>query len=169
MFRDPIDDRLFLLGSHLTGWAANGAMLSVSDRTTVCGSRWTYLGNPATGPGAAATFNAQSTFVLPYRDPATNRTTVVMMADMWGFPDETKATMVRLPACRPALHLRRAPPSSARPLGMPTCPPLRTHACSHVCVHCCYMLCCYMLTPCTMHHAPCLMHIHPPFPGLAPV
>ena len=97
MFRDPVDGRLFLLGSHLTGWAANAAMLSVSDRKTVCGSRWSYLGNPATGPGAAATFNAQSTFVLPYRDPGTNRTTMVMMADDWGYPNESKATMVWLP------------------------------------------------------------------------
>ena len=26
MFRDPVDQRLFLFGSHLSGWQANGAM-----------------------------------------------------------------------------------------------------------------------------------------------
>lgn len=98
-FRDPVDSRLFLLGSHLTGWEANPAMLSVSDRTEVCGSQWTYLGNPAVGPGGEGTFNAQSTFVLPYKDKC-NHTTLVMMADLWGFPNESTATYVWLPMQR---------------------------------------------------------------------
>ena len=55
-------------------------MLSVADKQTVCGSKWTYLGNPATGPGADQTYGAQSTFVLPYVSPSTNKTTMVMMA-----------------------------------------------------------------------------------------
>ena len=67
MFRDPIDSRLFLLGSHLTGWVSNAAiephhnaMLSVSDSTTLCGSHWTYLGNPAEGPnGESSKLNVQ--------------------------------------------------------------------------------------------------------------
>ena len=85
MFRDPVDGRLFLLGSHLTGWGANAAMLSVSDSASVCGSRWTYLGNPARGAQAASTYASQSTFVLPYtwHDAAsgTTRTTMVAMMD----------------------------------------------------------------------------------------
>ena len=97
MFRDPQDGRLFLLGSHLTGWGANAAMLSVSDSATVCGSHWTYLGNPARGPNAASTYASQSTFVLPYRDPVSNQTTLVAMLDRWSFPNETKATYVWLP------------------------------------------------------------------------
>ena len=51
-------------------------MLSVADKQTVCGSKWTYLGNPATGPGADQTYGAQSTFVLPYVSPSTNKTTI---------------------------------------------------------------------------------------------
>ena len=66
MFRDPQDGRLFLLGSHLTGWGANAAMLSVSDSATVCGSHWTYLGNPSRGTNAASTYaSGTSTATLP--------------------------------------------------------------------------------------------------------
>merc|ERR1719321_2535799 len=96
VFRDPVDSRLFLLGSHLTGWEANSAMLYVSDHSEICGSGWTYLGNPAVGAGASGTFGSQSTFVLPYRDRC-NRTTMVMMADLWNFPNESQATYVWLP------------------------------------------------------------------------
>lgn len=101
VFRDPVDSRLFLLGSHLTGWAANAAMLFVGDRGEVCGSRWTYLGNPAAGPGADGTFKAQSTFVLPFRDRC-NQTTLVMMADIWNSPNESLATYAWLPFERSA-------------------------------------------------------------------
>jgi hypothetical protein len=100
MFRDPVDGRLFLLGSHLTGWGANAAMLLVSDSSSVCGSRWIYLGNPARGAGAASTFDSQSTFVLPWRDPTTNGTAMVVMMDRWDFPNETGATFVWLPMKR---------------------------------------------------------------------
>ena len=100
MFRDPVDSRLFLLGSHLTGWGANAAMLSVSDSTTLCGSHWQYLGNPATGQGASSTFESQSTFVFPYHDAASNTTTVVVGLDRWSFPNETKASNVWLPFVR---------------------------------------------------------------------
>jgi hypothetical protein len=100
MFRDPVDRRLFLLGSHLTGWGANAAMLSVSDSKTLCGSRWTYLGNPATGANAASTYTSQSTFVFPYLDAATNSTTVVVGLDRWSFPNETQASYVWLPFVR---------------------------------------------------------------------
>lgn len=99
VFRDPIDSRLFLLGSHLTGWEANSAMLYVSDRQEVCGSEWIFLGNPGVGPGAASTFGAQSTFVLPFRSSC-NQTTMVMMADAWHYPNESLASYVWLPLRR---------------------------------------------------------------------
>eukprot|EP01044_Picomonas_judraskeda_P019882 COSAG03_NODE_4291_length_1605_cov_1.045153_2_plen_316_part_00 len=46
MFRDPIDSRLFMLGSHLSGWSANSAILFVSSQQQVCGTNstpWTYM------------------------------------------------------------------------------------------------------------------------------
>eukprot|EP01051_Picozoa_sp_SAG22_P020156 SAG22_NODE_3963_length_1448_cov_1.145293_2_plen_136_part_00 len=97
-----MDGRLFLLGSHLTGWGSNAAMLSVSDSTSVCGSHWRYLGNPARGAGAVSTYASQSTFVLPYREPVSNRTTLVVMLDRWSFPNETRASYVWLPMVRDA-------------------------------------------------------------------
>jgi hypothetical protein len=62
MFRDPVDGRLFMFGSHLSGWRANGAMIFVSSERDVCSSNhtsWTYLGNPAVGEGNDTTFGAQ--------------------------------------------------------------------------------------------------------------
>ena len=98
MFRDPVDNRLFLFGSHLSGWAANGAMLFVSSQGEVCGSNktsWTYLGNPAVGPGNDSTFDSQSTFVLPW-----NESMMVAMLDRWHAPNETRADYVWLPLRR---------------------------------------------------------------------
>ena len=45
---------------------------------------------------AAATYNAQSSFVLPFTNAA-GKVTMVMMADRWSFPNESAATMVWLP------------------------------------------------------------------------
>jgi hypothetical protein len=98
MFRDPVDHRLFMLGSHLSGWAANGAMLFVSSQQDVCGANktsWTYAGNPAVGPGNENTYGAQSTFVLPWND-----TMMVVMLDRWHNPNETLADYVWLPLRR---------------------------------------------------------------------
>ena len=52
--------------SHLTGWAANAAILSVADGPSLVGANWTVVGNPTNDP---TTFNSQSTFVLPYTHP----------------------------------------------------------------------------------------------------
>jgi hypothetical protein len=54
-------DDYYLLGSHLTGWSANAAILSHT-KGPLKGARWTVLGNPS---GDSTTFNSQSTFVLP--------------------------------------------------------------------------------------------------------
>lgn len=56
-------DDYYLLGSHLTGWSANPAILSHAKGPLVNGTKWTVLGNPS---GDKTTFNSQSTFVLPY-------------------------------------------------------------------------------------------------------
>ena len=100
MFRDPVDARLFMMGSHLSGWRANGAMLFVSSEKAVCGSNstpWTYLGNPAVGPGNDTTYMSQSTFVLPW-----NQSMAVAMLDRWHSPNETQADYVWLPLRRSA-------------------------------------------------------------------
>merc|ERR1712176_1537877 len=60
-----------MIGSHLSGWDANEAMLFVSSERSVCSSNvtsWTHLGNPAIGKGAENTFASQPTFVLPWND-----------------------------------------------------------------------------------------------------
>ena len=98
MFRDPVDGTLFMLGSHLSSWSANGAMLfSAGAEVDVCPKSgnmtpWTYLGNPAVGPNSTSTFASQSTFVLPW-----NKTVAVVGLDMWMSPNETEATLVWLP------------------------------------------------------------------------
>lgn len=88
--------RLFLLGLHLSGWAANEAMLFVSSE--VCSANttsWAFLGNPAVGLGNTTTYGAQLTSVLPWND-----TIMVAMLDRWHNPNETLADYVRLPLWR---------------------------------------------------------------------
>lgn len=70
---------LYLLGSHLTGWAANGQILSVTDSKTLDGAEWTELGNPSGDP---TTFESQDTFVLPYRHPNGDELPIYM-GDRW--------------------------------------------------------------------------------------
>ena len=102
VFRDPVDSRLFLLGSHLSNWAANSAMLFVSSEKDLCAQHqnatpWTLLGNPAIGPGGTDTYASQSTFVLPW-----NASMAVVMMDRWHAPNETLADYVWLPLRRSA-------------------------------------------------------------------
>ena len=60
MWRDG--SRIYLLGSHLTGWDPNPAVLSFTVAPLRNGSTWEVLGNPS---GSDTTWNSQSTFVLP--------------------------------------------------------------------------------------------------------
>jgi len=71
--------KYYLWGSHLTGWAPNPALLSVSGGDTLKGAVWTDLGNPSND---ATTFDSQSTFVLPYTH-ADGHTTLVYLGDRW--------------------------------------------------------------------------------------
>ena len=64
MWRDG--ERLYLLGSHLTGWRANAAILSTTTAPLSNNSQWQVLGNPS---GSPTTWDSQSTFVLPYVHP----------------------------------------------------------------------------------------------------
>lgn len=71
-------DTYYLLGSHLTGWSANPAILA-SAKAPLKGAAWTELGNPS---GDSKTFNSQSTYVLPYKHP-NGKTLIVYMGDRW--------------------------------------------------------------------------------------
>ena len=102
MWRDPVDSRLLMLGSHLSGWQSNTAMLFASSQKQVCApgqnaTPWSLLGNPATGPGSADTFTSQSTFVLPWNDSM-----AVVMLDRWHTPNESRADYAWLPLRRSA-------------------------------------------------------------------
>ena len=77
MWRDG--DRYYLLGSHLTGWSANAAILSTTTAPLRNGSSWEVLGNPS---GSPTTWDSQSTFVLPYTHPD-GRKLHIYMGDRW--------------------------------------------------------------------------------------
>ena len=49
---------------------------------------WTLVGNPATGPGSGDSFQAQSTFVLPWNDSM-----AVVMMDRWHSPGGKRKRM----------------------------------------------------------------------------
>lgn len=54
--------KYYFIGSGCTAWAPNAARSAVADNPL---GPWAELGNPCTGPDAADTFHAQSSFVLP--------------------------------------------------------------------------------------------------------
>jgi len=86
-------DRYYLLGSHLTGWSANQAVLCISDRNTLNGAVWTELPVITT---SSTTYESQSTYVLPYRHPNGNML-YIYMGDRWDYPTVDKASYVWLP------------------------------------------------------------------------
>lgn len=49
----------WLLGSHLTGWHANEAILARSDSPALEGATWTVVGNPS---HSLTTYDSQSTY-----------------------------------------------------------------------------------------------------------
>ena len=77
MWRDG--ERYYLLGSHLTGWSANAAILSSTTAPLHNGSQWEVLSNPS---GSSTTWDSQSTFVLPYTHPD-GRELLIYLGDRW--------------------------------------------------------------------------------------
>eukprot|EP00939_MAST-03C_sp_MAST-3C-sp1_P001133 g1133.t1 len=73
------EDAYYLLGSHLTGWSANPAILATTN-APLRGANWRVLGNPSSSD---TTFNSQSTYALPYTHPTTNKKLVIYMGDRW--------------------------------------------------------------------------------------
>jgi len=94
IWRVPTTGKYYLMGSHLTGWSANAAVLTIGNTATIQkGTTWQDLGNPS---HSSTTFNSQSTFVLPYQHPNGNWL-FIFMADRWDYPDVGAATYIWLP------------------------------------------------------------------------
>ena len=72
-------DTYYLLGSHLTGWSSNPAVLATA-QAPLKGAKCTVLGNPS---GSSTTINSQSTYVLPYTHPSTGKQLLIYMGDRW--------------------------------------------------------------------------------------
>ena len=88
----------YLIGSHLTGWSPNAAVLCLSEsRDTLDGALWVECYNPTS---SSSTYNSQSTFVLRMlHDNATHGAVYVymFMADIWNYPNVGNATYLWLP------------------------------------------------------------------------
>ena len=85
----------YMMTSHLTGWAPNPAELFISDRDSLQDAKWISLGNPA---DSDATFDTQSTFVLPFpstKYPGTQF--FIYMGDRWDAPELLNASYIWLP------------------------------------------------------------------------
>jgi len=88
-----MNGKYYLLGSHLTGWAPNQAVLCVSDSSQLNGATWTTLPVITT---SSTTYDSQSTYVLPYRHP-NGKMLYIFMGDRWASPQVDQATYVWLP------------------------------------------------------------------------
>jgi len=83
--------KYYLITSSCTGWSPNAATYAVADSPL---GPYKEYGNPCTGPGAATTFEAQSTFVLPV---AGKPGEYIFMADRWNKLDLEKSDYLWLP------------------------------------------------------------------------
>jgi len=88
-----MNNRYYLLGSHLTGWTANQAVLCESNGNALNGATWTTLPVITSSP---TTYESQSTFVLPYRHPNGNML-YIFMGDRWDYPNVNLASYIWLP------------------------------------------------------------------------
>jgi len=88
-------EQLYMMTSHLTGWAPNPADLFIADKNRMENATWTSLGNPT---NSSTTFNSQSTFVLPF--PSTKnpgQVFYIYMGDRWDSPNLLNASYIWLP------------------------------------------------------------------------
>jgi hypothetical protein len=110
-------DTYYLLGSHLTGWSANPAILATATGP-IKGATWKVLGNPS---GDGTTFNSQPTFVLPYTHPSGKRLPIYM-GDRWNFQGPGSvgnASYVWLPLVKDSSRLPLVKDSSTAGYHMP--------------------------------------------------
>ncbi len=109
--------KYYLITSLCTGWDPNPATYAVADSML---GNWVQQGNPCQGPGAATTFNSQSTFVLPIL-PGQGK--FLFMADRWNKTDLEHSSYCWLPLTAlngkiniredaTILHEQKAPPLS---------------------------------------------------------
>jgi len=85
----------YLIGSHLTGWSPNPAVLCYTDNTNNLNDAiWFNCNNPT---NSDTTYNAQSTFVLRLYDNQSNGYVFMLMLDIWNYPNVQNATYLWLP------------------------------------------------------------------------
>ncbi len=89
LFKDK--GKYYLITSSCTGWSPNAATYAVADSPL---GPYREYGNPCKGPGAATTFEAQSTFVLPVTGKPGE---YIFMADRWNKLDLEKSDYLWLP------------------------------------------------------------------------
>ena len=89
LFKDK--GKYYLITSSCTGWSPNAATYAVADNPL---GPYKEYDNPCAGPGAATTFEAQSTFVLPITGKPG---TYIFMADRWNKLDLEKSDYIWLP------------------------------------------------------------------------
>ena len=83
--------KYFLITSDCTGWSPNAATYSVADNPL---GPWKEYDNPCKGSGAATTYDAQSTFVLPVNGKPNS---FIFMADRWNKTDLQDSRYIWLP------------------------------------------------------------------------
>ncbi|MFI5161657.1 MAG: glycoside hydrolase family 43 protein [Sphingobacteriales bacterium] len=81
--------KYYLITSSCSGWSPNAATYAVANNPL---GPYKEYGNPCTGPGAATTYEAQSTFVLPIKG-----NNYIFMADRWNKLDLPKSDYLWLP------------------------------------------------------------------------
>jgi len=86
-----LKNRYYMISSGCTGWAANKAMLAVSD--SMLGD-WKMRYNPCKGEKSEITFGAQSTYILPL---CKKKNQFVFMADKWNKTDLPNSKYLWLP------------------------------------------------------------------------
>ena len=62
----PRDGVTFIIGSHLTGWDANPALLFEAQAADLCAARNWLQSDPGRGWGSQTTFGSQAASVFPY-------------------------------------------------------------------------------------------------------
>jgi len=85
------EGKYYLITSACSGWSPNAAMYAVADNPL---GPYKEFGNPCKGPGAAVTYEAQSTYVLPVKNKPGS---FIFMADRWNKLDLEKSDYLWLP------------------------------------------------------------------------
>lgn len=85
-------DKFYMITSGCTGWKPNEAWLHRA--SSMLGPWERVPGNPMRGPGAALTFDAQSTYILPVQG---KKQAYVFMADRWKPGDLKDSRYIWLP------------------------------------------------------------------------